>query len=202
MKTVLIALLCVVAQATHAAIIELDLYSPGDSLITRDTESGLEWLDISVPTGLSLSELASNELSSTYGFRIATFGELEDLYIRAGSVSSNGVITSNTTPAVNLLATHGWSEIGPTPMIEEFGHPLTSQSPDFIASMIFYQNILTSTIWPTAAYNSEFSSSPQSYSLVLVREASVVPIPASAWLLGSGLLILARLSRRRLSPST
>ena len=41
---------------SSATLIELDLYHPGDKLITSDTDTGLYWLDLVVTQNLSYND--------------------------------------------------------------------------------------------------------------------------------------------------
>lgn len=50
--TVVAFLIFIFAVDAHALLIERDLYSEGDGLITYDNESGIEWLDLSVTQDL------------------------------------------------------------------------------------------------------------------------------------------------------
>jgi hypothetical protein len=42
---------------SEAALIEVDLFSSDDSLITRDTENGFDWLDLTETLNLSYNEI-------------------------------------------------------------------------------------------------------------------------------------------------
>ena len=64
----------------HAAHISIDSVF-GPDTITRDTNTGLDWLDLSVTTGLNSSQLV--ELlagSSSSGWRYATASELSEFW--------------------------------------------------------------------------------------------------------------------------
>ncbi|MCW8854171.1 MAG: hypothetical protein OQK72_05690, partial [Gammaproteobacteria bacterium] len=55
------------STSVNAAIISVDWQSAGDNLITQDTDSGLEWLDLTVTNGVSLSEIyAQLDVGGTY----------------------------------------------------------------------------------------------------------------------------------------
>ena len=83
----------------YAALIEADLLAPGDGLLTQDTETGLEWLDITATLGQSYNAIIAGwgGFTTTYGFRYATFDEVYTLcdnagvpYINQGWKSANG----------------------------------------------------------------------------------------------------------------
>jgi hypothetical protein len=76
----------------HAALISADFQHPGDGLITRDSQSGLDWLDVTQ----TYSRLASDApfLTGTggsfAGFRLANAAEFDLLYLHAGLAFSFG----------------------------------------------------------------------------------------------------------------
>jgi hypothetical protein len=68
--------------AAHAALSSADLKTAGDSLLTRDSATGLEWLD-SLPTlNLSYQAVANGAggFTTTDGFRFATKAEVLGLF--------------------------------------------------------------------------------------------------------------------------
>jgi|GEM_PF-826960 len=107
--TVLGATLLSAAPAS-AALLERDLLSNGDSLLTFDENTGLEWLDLSATTDLSPDEViaGSGEFTTALGFRYATFAEIESLFAAAGIVDLLGTPTSTNGDSVfdNLTDLH------------------------------------------------------------------------------------------------
>lgn len=73
----------------NAALTSADWLAPGDKLITRG-DNGLEWLDISVTSGLSFNEvLAQLGPGGTFaGWQIASSAQIEDLWTSAGGDST------------------------------------------------------------------------------------------------------------------
>ena len=83
------AILGALASSAHAALISIDLAAPGDDLITRDTGSGLDWLDLTVTTGYSQNDIEADVggwLSA--GWRYATGAEVCGLFNSLGHASS------------------------------------------------------------------------------------------------------------------
>jgi hypothetical protein len=80
----LVALLC--CNGAHASLIEIDLFGAGDKLITRDTITGLDWLDLTQTIGYSyddmLVELGVGGMFE--GFRYATTVDVDGLQQAAG----------------------------------------------------------------------------------------------------------------------
>jgi len=51
------AVLLAHADRSHAVLMGADLLNPGDSLLTRDTATGLDWLDLTATTNLSVNDI-------------------------------------------------------------------------------------------------------------------------------------------------
>lgn len=69
------------------ALIQKDLVpGSGDQLLTLDTETNLEWLNMTVTANRSANEVLGGfgELTTTHGFRYATGADLGTLYAHAG----------------------------------------------------------------------------------------------------------------------
>jgi hypothetical protein len=49
-----------VAPAAQAVLLEVDLNTPGDALVTRDTATGLDWLDLTESTNLSFDQVEAD----------------------------------------------------------------------------------------------------------------------------------------------
>lgn len=78
-KCTLALVLCCAATVANANLIHEDWRSAGDSLVTVDTHSGLEWLNFSQAT-IGHDQIRA-ELTTNYsGFRFATASELLELF--------------------------------------------------------------------------------------------------------------------------
>ncbi len=75
-------LFCLLSTKVFAGLVEHDWLNSGDSLITYDNASGLEWLDLTVTRGWSVGQtidiLANNSLYS--GWRMAEQSEVKNLF--------------------------------------------------------------------------------------------------------------------------
>lgn len=83
----LLAILAVFASGTPgtAALVSVDLNAPDDDLLTRDTVSNLEWLDLPVTAGLTYNEVISGVGGYTgLGFRHATASEVDAVLMQFG----------------------------------------------------------------------------------------------------------------------
>jgi hypothetical protein len=72
-----------VSQIAHADLVATDWSQSGDSKATLDTDTGLEWLDLSSTAGLSYNQVMSD--INFDGWRIPTFDEVITLAIGAFS---------------------------------------------------------------------------------------------------------------------
>ncbi|RMH11877.1 MAG: hypothetical protein D6695_08135 [Planctomycetota bacterium] len=93
------------AGVASADLTQADWLNPGDGLLTRDSESGLLWLDWTYTANRSCNDVAGNLTSEFAGFRYATEDEIRTLYAHAGAVTIpdiNGSDPANI-PALQLL---------------------------------------------------------------------------------------------------
>lgn len=76
------ACLTVVSFSANAAIVSVDWQAAGDDLITRDTVSGIEWLDLTVTSNRSYNDISSKLGSGQEfdGWRYATLSEITDFF--------------------------------------------------------------------------------------------------------------------------
>lgn len=118
----LVASLAVLALVLPAArgsaeLLEIDLVSgSGDAGLTRDTATGLDWLDLDRTDNLSipLVEAGAGDWTAL-GFRVATISEVLDLHAQFGLVSTFGeprsLLIEMAPRALEFRAFLGCSEI-------------------------------------------------------------------------------------------
>ena len=88
--------LIVASQASASSLTEADLSSPGDGLITRDVDTGLDWLDVSATSGLAYANITAGGGGwSALGFRHATASEVCALLAAHAVVPASGCPTGN-----------------------------------------------------------------------------------------------------------
>ena len=203
--------LAVVSFNTSAAIISADWQTAGDNLITQDTTSGLEWLDLTATTSRSYSDISSKLGSGQEfdGWRYATSTEISGFFDAFGGDSNyyNGWSTQNNG-LFDAIAPYwgdtrcevvggcspgdlysyainadsaGTGNVWWTILNDNLGDP-TSMTQDYI-SILGAERIETTA---NAALGS-----------ALVRDVSAVPVPAAVWLFGSGLIGLIEVARRK-----
>lgn len=101
LKSLLLTLALVLLGSTssaYAVLIEHDFKNTEDKLITYDSATGLEWLDLTVTQGRFSFDSIQSELTSGgefQGFRYATLGEVESL------LSSFGLIRHGLSDSAN-----------------------------------------------------------------------------------------------------
>lgn len=94
---------------THAAFISTDWKSAGDKYATLDTETGLEWLDLTRTTGKSMNEVAAS-LSTTYkGWRFPTFTEIIELMTAMFPMHSAYAVTTPLTGSGTASKNAAWT---------------------------------------------------------------------------------------------
>jgi hypothetical protein len=109
------------APSARAELVEVDLNAPGDALVTRDTETGLDWLDLGgVTTNLSYDAIqggAGGWIAS--GWRYATQAEVCALFVDHTEATTcnydSGVIVVSLPAAfdvIGLLQTTGSANSG------------------------------------------------------------------------------------------
>lgn len=75
------------AGAANATLIEMDLFNAGDGLLTLDYETGFEWLDLTLTTGMSYNNIVVDGFGgySAMGFVHATREQMCGLWSHAGA---------------------------------------------------------------------------------------------------------------------
>ena len=192
--------LTVVTFNAVAAPIEADWLTSGDGLVTYDSNTGLEWLDLTVTANRTYNDISSLfDVGEEFeGWRYATSTELITLWNSFGgndnfysgySVENKGLFSVIAPLMGDLRCNTGSCTIGT-------GRTMWTTQDAFVSQM-YGGNISQEYIqinqgnWGVDYINSEFGSA-------LVRVSSV-PIPAAFWLFGSGLIGLIGIARRKKS---
>lgn len=196
MKRILLALaLGAISSGSNAALLSVDWQSPGDNLLTQDTVSGLQWLDLTVTYGLT-HDFVSGQLGAGgqfEGFRYATDAEVQDLWSNFGIDLSAGAptVVAGSDPGVETAAgllgntwctyacfDYPFGVSGLTSTASGMGH----------YAMGAYQTDFGFTQYETVGSQivADALTNIQPYGSYLVL-GSPVPVPAALWLFGSGL---------------
>lgn len=207
------------SSAASAVLLEVDLFEAGDALVTRDTETSLDWLDL-YATALAEDQLPFPTVnwgqlvfrsydwivaSGWYqeGWRHATAAEICHLFAShalapdpcpGDAISEESVVTHQLT---SLLGWSYWSAgYGSyrTGIEGQFGGPPEPETGRIsIAHLgLLEQQYPSLTDWSFARV-SEGIEADKTYGHFLVRP---VPEPSTALLLAGGLAVLAAAGRR------
>lgn len=212
----LTACILVLSLTTHAALMPANDPFFGDGSLTIDTSSNLAWLDLSVTAGISFNEVFSElGIDGIYSeYRFASPDEVFSLFVEAqipdinspGDVAHIGTV-ANAAPALALIGLMGPSY--------QTGSAL-SEIAGFSSQHIFVNGFDTIQM-PYAIVREGVNTrdGPQSFGEVFtigssvfpsqpyegvgswLVKSTVVPIPATIWLFGSGLIGLTGLARRK-----
>lgn len=213
-KTIIGVIATSVFPMAEAALLSVDWKMAGDGLLTRDTATGIEWLDVNQTYNKTKNDVSSLTGTGGFaeGFRLATREDFFGLYSGAGLSTSYSEASPNATnvnyiqSARNLQNLIGYSEIlnltvsshimagfladdGGSPLYSAFGFVgvydyFSEEKADFYRADSYWVNS------PAASY----------IGLYLVRDvptAVSVPEPSSLALLGAGALGFGFMRMRR-----
>ncbi len=96
-------LLSLFAAASNASLLEVDYLAAGDKLLTRDTISDIEWLDLTQTTSISYTDMQGRlgPGGQYEGFRYATVADIDRLQVNAGL--RPGLFLSTSPVEINIV---------------------------------------------------------------------------------------------------
>jgi len=203
MKALALAVALLAAPA-QAELVEVDLDAPGDGLVTRDTDTGLDWLDLGdVTTNLSYDAIqggAGGWIAA--GWRYATEAEVCHLFVEhteATACNFNSGIALEPPAAENLITLLERTGAITTPM--ELGVFVTGLYDDGTGGPVGQARILVGTTFPPSFYvliteatpdatpSSTTSTTVGSF-LVRATPPEIPAVPPAGLAVGAALLLL------------
>ena len=191
----------VLSTNVNASIISTDWQTVGDNLITHDTVSGLDWLDLTETNNLSynavVSELGAGGVYE--GFRVATSAEVVALWSNFGIDLSAGAprfVGGYHDPSIQTAASvlgnivYEYNTIFPHGVL---GYVLATEQ---LTYQIGAFQDPSDTYYNTVSPNNNSTNLTQSFEFAGTYLVSAVPVPAAVWLFGYGLIGLVGLARR------
>lgn len=110
-----------VPSYASAELLPIDLFATGDQLITRDTSSGLEWLDLTATINMSAEDIRTGSGGwQSLGFGHATIAQVRALFLASDPANAvintgeNPTSTQNLSGALLLLHLLGVTHPGPS----------------------------------------------------------------------------------------
>jgi len=197
----------VLSSSVNAAIISTDWNAAGDSLITHDTVSGLNWLDLTETNNISYNAVVSQlGAGGTYdGFRVATSAEVVALWANFGVDLSFGAATYTTgfaDPAIDLAA--GYVGNLMSAIDRRWNGALGRTSDSVVHGYVMYIGAVSDST--NGAMRSSYVvdrsqiiavDQPAGSDHIGTYLVNAVPVPAAVWLFGSGLVGLIGVARRK-----
>lgn len=204
----------VLSMNASAAIMNADWQIAGDNLITVDTDSGLEWLDITVTTSRSYNDVSSKLGSGEEfdGWRYATALEISGFWDAFGgdsthydgwSVENNGLFETIAPYWGDAYCQNTGCTPGDGYLFAIFGEA-RSENTQFRSKIfddITDPNKATQDYFNLKSGWSEVTetSFKTGHALVRVSDLVVVPVPAAVWLFSSGLIGLFVVARKKVN---
>lgn len=201
MKKILWVLLICISGSANAALVSVDWKSPGDNLVTRDTGTGLEWLDVTQTADLTFN-FVSSELGGGgiyEGWSFATGAQVRDLYSSAGATGPyTGFNPGHFDAVTSLLSLVGEIETTATrsgSLLLVADIPATAPGNHYWLEYVIvsgssglFGETNSSNYRPDDSSNFNIASA-------LIR-TTPVPVPAAVWLFGSALGLLGWMQRK------
>jgi hypothetical protein len=106
------------AATAQANLVSADFKTPGDGLLTRDTRTGLEWLDLSQTANLTYASVLSgaNGFTKKERFRLATKLQVDGLFQSArqepSTFPANAMVNGDAVGADRLHTLMGYRACG------------------------------------------------------------------------------------------
>lgn len=201
------------ASPASAALISVDWQAAGDGLMVRDTNTQLEWLNLTQTTGLSYVAVSS-QFGAGGGFEglryatnaevITLFGDYFGINLAAGMY---GELPAYLDPGVRLASetlgdgvSGGTDDIsGPNAnyrLVGLTGDLMMNGSRFALGAVTRWSDTDYYTVKDPLEFFDIYAGDFSWTGSYLVRTAAT-PLPAAAWLLGAGLIALCGVAKRK-----
>ena len=201
------SILLLVSGQSNAALFEADYLSAGDGLITMDTNSTLEWLDLSLTSGMPFANALS--AYSADGWRYAEQNEIFAMFdSNFTNINDNGSTVADPGTTTYDEAVHMVNMFGLTPSApSEVSFGWYEDADDFLrlsgvwlanggAVAVIYRDFNNNYDEIPAAPTPRDDGYPD-VGTYLVRGVSPIPIPAAIWLFGTALIGFVGFCKRK-----
>ena len=213
LNSLLILGTCLTTPFSQAAIIGIDWQFTNDNRITRDTANRLDWLDLTVTRNFSYNNVISrmNSGGTLEGWRYASSSEVVKLWEQFGVDLTQGATFRATGEDVAVIqasqylgstfcaydcttfpyGTFGFTEDNDLQYLD--GHNMLGA---------YYSSPSDITQYSPIGASVQSGATNISYAGSYLVKVSPVPLPASFWLFGSGILGLVGFNKRKFSITT
>jgi len=203
----LVAATLAFSPASQAAVVSVDWQTAGDNLITLDTNTGLNWLDLDVTANLSYSTVLGQLGTGGQfeGWRFATNAEVVALWANFNIDLSSGAPLNNAGLDTNIITASAMLgntlcnyDCNATP----YGTLGLTADPASTAGTRSWMGAYYYAPNDNSLYLTDGLLSMGDYDAAIhtgsyLVQASPVPVPAAVWLFGTGLIGLAGIARRK-----
>ena len=201
MKKLIVAIALSLSCSAHAAVVSVDWKTAGDGLITRDTVTGLEWLDLTETNGMTFDEVSVLLNGPLVGWRYASTAETIGLWLNFNTdLNADHVVDApGIDPNIALAASYLGNIVNEFETERQLDGVLgiTAGVPaEYRHTHMGAYTDIDTTFYQDERYSWSDDLSRLHTGSYLVR-VDAIPVPAAVWLFGSGLLGLIGVARRR-----
>ena len=185
-------------RVASASLVEVDLNTTGDALLTRDTSTGLEWLDVTQTYGLSYDDVIGG-VGNTWladGWTYATPEQIGQFFTSAGWDGLTNKTAQTLQTANSLLALWGVSYSGNWTVAIHTGTTWNPGSHDL--ALVTTDGVNPGYIYTEGGSNWDFDTS-NSHALIrsIPTPQSSTPLPPTVALFPVGVAFMEWRRRRK-----